>query len=49
MPSRDQICPVCDKPILPGEAVVKAGHDLTHLHCLPSGRRAAEAEAPTAR
>jgi len=35
----DAICPVCDKPVLPDDPVVKAGHDVTHLGCLPSGRR----------
>jgi len=34
----DPICPVCDRPALPDDAVVKAGHDITHLGCLPSGR-----------
>ena len=33
----DPICPVCDRPALPDDAVVKAGHDITHLGCLPSG------------
>lgn len=47
MQPRDEMCAVCDKPILPGEAVVKAGHDSMHLSCLPSGRRAAEGAATT--
>lgn len=34
----DPICPVCDRPTLPDDIVVKAGHDVTHLGCLPSGR-----------
>jgi hypothetical protein len=37
----DPICPVCDRPALPDDVVVKAGHDITHLGCLPSGRTAA--------
>jgi hypothetical protein len=35
----DPICPVCDRPALPDDVVVRAGQDITHLGCLPSGRR----------
>jgi len=38
MQFEDPICPVCDRPARPDDIVVKAGHDVTHLRCLPSGR-----------
>jgi hypothetical protein len=34
----DPICPVCSEAILPGDGVVRQGHDLLHIFCW-SGRR----------
>lgn len=46
--TEDAVCPICDRPILPGEGVVKVAHDLMHAACLPSTRRRDEKpnEAP---
>jgi len=30
---------ICDQPILPGQDVAEAGHDVMHEACLPSARR----------
>jgi hypothetical protein len=37
--TEDDLCQVCDRPILPGEPIVKVAHDLMHAACLPSGKR----------
>ncbi len=39
MASREQVCLICDQPILPGQDVAEAGHDVMHEACLPSARR----------
>jgi len=39
MASREPVCLICDKPILPGQDVAEAGHDVMHEACLPSARR----------
>ena len=39
MAIREQVCVICDKPILPGQDVAEAGHDVMHEACLPSARR----------
>jgi hypothetical protein len=42
----DPICPVCDRPVLPDDLVVKAGQDITHVGCLPSSRKRQLGSAP---
>jgi hypothetical protein len=44
MASRERECLICDKPILPGEDVAEAGHDVMHEACLPSARRQSPAK-----
>ena len=40
MDSQDTVCRICDRPVLPGEGVVKVAHDVMHAACLPSNKRA---------
>lgn len=39
MSTKDAVCQICDRPILPGEGVVKVAHDIMHAACLPSTKR----------
>jgi hypothetical protein len=39
MGNEDEVCRICDRPILPGEGFVKVAHDLMHAACLPSSKR----------
>jgi hypothetical protein len=43
--NEDTVCPICDRPILPGEDQAKVAHDVMHVDCLPSTRRRAEEHA----
>jgi len=40
--TEDTVCRICDRPILPGESLVKVAHDVMHVACLPSTKRRAE-------
>jgi len=40
--TEDTVCRICDRPILPGEGLVKVAHDVMHVACLPSTKRRAE-------
>ena len=42
MGTEDAVCRICDRPILPGEGLVKVAHDVMHVACLPSTKRRAE-------
>jgi len=37
--TQDAICRICERPILPGERLVKVAHDVMHAACLPSTKR----------
>jgi hypothetical protein len=39
MDTSDTVCLICDRPILPGQGLVKVAHDVMHSACLPSTRR----------
>ena len=39
--TEETVCGICDRPILPGEVIVKVAHDVMHVACLPSTKRRA--------